>query len=351
MLKNTLIAFVLLIAVAAIPLNAAFIIEVKHPSKLKQKLEDENKLWKTLKTLDLFANIAKEVQSIDSIVRSEKTLQPYADSVPVTISVHPTGPGNYSCLYTLALSKTFPVLEVPEIIYRILPGKEIKHKNYDSRIIVATNITERIHYQEQMKLREQFFSSLIDSQTNFLIRIGMKGEYTFVNKQFSKTFGYEDNELIGKHFSITTIPEENHLCEEAFYYCISNKDKITKLLHKKPVKCGNLHDTEWEFIAITDEKGDVTEVQGIGQDVTERIKASEAILDQNKRLQSIASLSSHELRRPVANMLGLINIIDRDNFYNPENKEIIEQLLNVGNEIDTVINQIVETTFSYKDQL
>ena len=157
MLKNTLIAFVLLIAVVAfgvwyftphaaqaapqspsitaIPLNAAFIIEVKHPSKLKQKLEDENKLWKTLKTLDLFANIAKEVQSIDSIVRSEKTLQPYADSVPVTISVHPTGPGNYSCLYTLALSKTFPVLEVPEIIYRILPGKEIKHKNYDGDII------------------------------------------------------------------------------------------------------------------------------------------------------------------------------------------------------------------------
>ena len=238
-----------------------------------------------------------------------------------------------------------------EIIYVEINGDSIKHKNYDSRIIVATNITERIHYQEQMKLREQFFSSLIDSQTNFLIRIGMKGEYTFVNKQFSKTFGYEDNELIGKHFSITTIPEENHLCEEAFYYCISNKDKITKLLHKKPDKCGNLHDTEWEFIAITDEKGDVTEVQGIGQDVTERIKASEAILDQNKRLQSIASLSSHELRRPVANMLGLINIIDRDNFYNPENKEIIEQLLNVGNEIDTVINQIVETTFSYKDQL
>lgn len=238
-----------------------------------------------------------------------------------------------------------------EIIYVEINGDSIKHKNYDCRIIVATNITERIHYQEQMKLREQFLSSLIDSQTNFLIRIDMKGQYTFVNKQFSKTFGYEGSDIIGKHFSITTIPEENHLCEEAFYHCITNKDKITQLLHKKPDKWGNLHDTEWELIAITDEKGKVTGVQGIGQDVTERIKASKAILDQNERLQNIASLSSHELRRPVANMLGLINIIDKDNFYNPENKEIIEQLLNVGNEIDTVIHQIVETTTSNKGRL
>jgi len=235
-----------------------------------------------------------------------------------------------------------------EIIYVEINGDSIKHKNYDARIIVATNITERIHYQEQTKLREQFLNSLIDSQTNFLIRIDMGGHYTFVNKQFSKTFGYSDSEIIGKHFSITTIPEENHLCEEAFLYCIGDKDKITKLVHKKPDKWGNLHDTEWEFIAITDEQGIVTEVQGIGQDITERIKASQAILDQNERLQNIASLSSHELRRPVANMLGLINIIDRDNFYNPENKEIIEQLLTVGNEIDTVIHQIVETTISDK---
>jgi len=235
-----------------------------------------------------------------------------------------------------------------EVIYVEINGDSIRHKNYDARIIVATNITERIHYQEQTKLREQFLNSLIDSQTNFLIRIDMKGYYTFVNKQFSKTFGYMDSEIIGKHFSTTTIPEENHLCEEAFIYCISTKDKVTKLLHKKPDKWGNLHDTEWEFIAITDDRGNVTEVQGIGQDVTERVKASQAILDQNERLQNIATLSSHELRRPVANMLGLINIIDRENFYNPENKEIIEQLLNVGHEIDTVIHQIVETTTSDK---
>ena len=306
----------------------------------------------------------------------------------------------------------------------------------------------------------------------------MAGEYTFVNKRFSKIFGYNKADLIGKHFSVTTVPEENYLCEEAFYNCINNPGKVVHLIHKKPDANGNLHDTEWEFIAITNESKEVTGIQGVGQDITdkinsqkeiswtkksleaiinntedliwsldknfcylymnqayknaigaqtgaepqtgdnsmhtvfgddvlktwqeyytrgfegesyiveneilnpatgqaffyetsfnpiydidgvitgigcfsrnitERINNNKSIIDQNERLRNIASLSSHELRRPVATMLGLINIIDRENFNNPENLEIINHLLVTGNEIDDVIHQIVNKTFIGKE--
>jgi hypothetical protein len=48
----------------------------------------------------------------------------------------------------------------------------------------------------------------------------------------------------------------------------------------------------------------------------------------------------------VASMLGLINIIDNENFSNPANKEIIGHLFTVCTEIDTVIRQIVDHTFT-----
>jgi len=48
----------------------------------------------------------------------------------------------------------------------------------------------------------------------------------------------------------------------------------------------------------------------------------------------------------VATMLGLINIIDKEDFYNPDNKEIIEHLLTVGCEIDDVIRLIVDSSFT-----
>ena len=56
-------------------------------------------------------------------------------------------------------------------------------------------------------------------------------------------------------------------------------------------------------------------------------------------------MTSHELRRPVASLLGLMNIMDRENFFNPDNKDVIEHLLTVGNEIDEVIRLIIDKTF------
>jgi signal transduction histidine kinase len=70
-----------------------------------------------------------------------------------------------------------------------------------------------------------------------------------------------------------------------------------------------------------------------------------ALIKQNEQLRNIASLSSHELRRPVASMLGLMNIMDRENFNNPDNAQIIEHMFTVTKEIDEVIHQIVNNTF------
>jgi PAS domain S-box-containing protein len=233
-------------------------------------------------------------------------------------------------------------------IYAEIHGDSINYKNHDCRIIVANNITQKIYYQEQVKLREQFLNSLIDSQTNFLIRLDINGNFTFVNKQFLNVFRFKNSELLGQHFTCTTIPEEEELCEAAFINCITNVGQVTNLVHKKKDKLGALYDTEWEFIAITDEEGNVTEVQGIGRDITELVKTNRAIVEQNEKLQNIASISSHELRRPVATMLGLLNIFDRNNFYNPDNREVIEHLLEVGTEIDNVIREIVQHTFTDK---
>jgi PAS domain S-box-containing protein len=76
----------------------------------------------------------------------------------------------------------------------------------------------------------------------------------------------------------------------------------------------------------------------------ENKKNQDHVKDQNKRLQEIASISSHELRRPVATILGLVSLFDRDNLDNPLNKDIISHLDNTSRELDGVIHAIVEKT-------
>jgi PAS domain S-box-containing protein len=76
-------------------------------------------------------------------------------------------------------------------IYADVNWFRIKYKGRDCIISIVVDVTAKLQNLEDAKRREQFLNSLIDSQTNFLIRIDTNGSYSFVNKQFLKTFGYK----------------------------------------------------------------------------------------------------------------------------------------------------------------
>jgi PAS domain S-box-containing protein len=82
----------------------------------------------------------------------------------------------------------------------------------------------------------------------------------------------------------------------------------------------------------------------------ENKRTQDHVKDQNKRLQEIASISSHEIRRPVATILGLVNLFDQVTLDNPMNKEIINHIDITAKELDGVIHTIVEKTIYLKGE-
>jgi len=82
----------------------------------------------------------------------------------------------------------------------------------------------------------------------------------------------------------------------------------------------------------------------------ENKKHLDNVNDQNKRLQEIAAISSHEIRRPVATILGLVNLFDQKNLDSPLNREIIGHLNITAQELDGVIHSIVEKTVHLNDE-
>ncbi|HEY4195207.1 MAG TPA: PAS domain S-box protein [Mucilaginibacter sp.] len=173
-----------------------------------------------------------------------------------------------------------------EIIYAEVTGHEIKYDNHRCRIIIATDVTEKVLQQEDLKHREQFFASLIDSQTNFLVRINSDCQFTFANKWFFKTLGYKKTDIIGKPFSVIALSEEKELCEQAFKNCIKNPGKVVSLKHRKLDAKGITQWIKWEFIAIAGDDAQVSELQGVGQDVTQTIEIEKEIKKASERLNS-----------------------------------------------------------------
>ncbi len=93
-----------------------------------------------------------------------------------------------------------------------------------------------------------------------------------------------------------------------------------------------------------DELRMVERTVNILRELVESKRNEEDLADHTKRLQDIASISSHNIRRPVATILGLTSLFDTKNMDNPLNKEIMEHLETTAVELDDVIHIIVEKT-------
>jgi PAS domain S-box-containing protein len=80
-------------------------------------------------------------------------------------------------------------------------------------------------------------------------------------------------------------------------------------------------------------------------DINDRLQAEQRVLEQNEKLREIAHLQSHNVRRPVASIMGLIGLFDKKDLTNEINGVVIEKLDVVCKELDLTIHKIVEKTY------
>jgi PAS domain S-box-containing protein len=130
--------------------------------------------------------------------------------------------------------------------------------------------------KNDLQVEKKHLDSLLRSQTNYLIRIDRRGNFSYANQAFLKAFGYADEEVMNKPFFGTIFPKDMIRCKEVANECWDNPGKIVKLLIRKPFNnSSGFVWTDWEFLALNNEKGLVNEIQGIGLNVTDKVIAQQ----------------------------------------------------------------------------
>jgi signal transduction histidine kinase len=103
------------------------------------------------------------------------------------------------------------------------------------------------------------------------------------------------------------------------------------------------------FLAV-DQHGEIIGVTINSSNIDESKRAELLIQTQNKQLLKIAHLQSHQIRGPVATILGLLQLLNR-NSLTPENAQLIKYLEASALKLDETIHQIVEATEKTADAL
>jgi PAS domain S-box-containing protein len=191
----------------------------------------------------------------------------------------------------------------------ILTSKLMTYEGDPAILGIITDITERKKTEEKLRESEEKFHAIIDSAKNSMILIGETGEIIYWNAAAERTFGYTNEEAIGKEL-------HRFLAPERFY-----EEYRRGLTNFKETGQGAIVGKTLELTAI---KKDGTEIQielslsafklkgkwcaiGIVRDITERKEAEEkldSIMDElvtiNEKLGVVGRLTRHDARNKLS---------------------------------------------------
>ncbi|WP_162418562.1 PAS domain S-box protein [Cyclobacterium roseum] len=156
-------------------------------------------------------------------------------------------------------------------------------------VVNSVEITELIEAQERLKKSEARYRGFYESQTNFVIRTDLDGNYTYVNKKFITDFGwiYPDGKIIGKSCMPSICAHDQQRVIDIVEKCMALPEKIFKIEIDKPKQGGGTVTTLWDFICMVDGQGNPQEIQCMGIDISERVEFERELRKTNERYEYI----------------------------------------------------------------
>ncbi len=191
---------------------------------------------------------------------------------------------------------------------------------------------------------------LQNSTYYYAIAIGMDNRYSYVSPNYDVNFSFINDSLLGKPFYITLHPDDIKICQEAGAKCFEKPHELFPATLRKHDGKGGFIFTQWELKAIFDEDGNPEGIFCIGYNITEYVDtrnqlktANIVIHDKDDQLNEIGFIQSHVVRKPLANIIGLINIL-KITEGDTEIDTVTNLLLNSARELDEVIRDITAKT-------
>jgi PAS domain S-box-containing protein len=193
----------------------------------------------------------------------------------------------------------------------------------------------------------------IITKVNNIVIITDKNNYvTWVNKAFQDFTGYAFEEVAG--YSPATF----------FVGVETDMDVLSDILRKKKdmesfsteVNCHNKFGTTFwvsgEYTPLFDDNKQFTGYIAVYNDITRLKQKEKDTIRQNQKLKEVAWMSSHEVRRPLANIIGLANMMKASQ-YMDEKVKILDNINTSAEELDKIvhtINATIESEFKREVQ-
>ena len=188
-------------------------------------------------------------------------------------------------------------------------------------------IVERTQAEQALQASEAKYRELVENANAIILRMGLDGTVTYFNEFAERFFGYQADEIIGRHVLGTIVPERESDSDrdlsDMVAAILAHPERFEHNENENMTRDGRRVWVRWANMVIVDEQQRPIGISCIGQDITESRKADETIrnlayfdaltqlpnrrllLDRLHQALALNSRSGHQ---------GALLFIDLDNF-------------------------------------
>lgn len=220
-----------------------------------------------------------------------------------------------------------------------------------TRIIGAMqDITKLKKEEERLKLLETVITQTKDSVIITEANETSTGipKILYINPAFTKLTGYNPEDVIGKTANVFM----NRTSLKSDFKRISQALKKKEEISFETINLNKNKEEYWaniSMIPITNKDNEHSHWISIQRDISkekEREKEREQLISEltqnNKDLKQFSYITSHNLRAPLSNLTGLLNLIEDITVEDEELKEIINGFSKSTNQLNETINDLVK---------
>jgi PAS domain S-box-containing protein len=183
-------------------------------------------------------------------------------------------------------------------------GVAAKKINNHHRGIVQ-DITERRQAEVALKKSEEMFRSFVETSPDLLFQVSRTGRIEYVSPSATAMYGYEPDELIGKHLRTTTPTKEVSKALKALKKVLSGNPLENFELNQKD-KAGRIIPMEINVVPVYQE-GKIVGAQGVMRNITERKRAEEALRESEEKFRNLAEKSPNMIYINVKGRVAYAN--------------------------------------------
>lgn len=214
-----------------------------------------------------------------------------------------------------------------------------------------TDITERKLAEEKINILAQALKSVSEC----VVITNIRDRIIFVNKSFSRVYGYSQSEILGKPISFLRSVNNDPSIVKNIYPQTLAGGWTGELINKR--KNGEEFPVYLSTSLITDDSGKPIALAGVSIDITETKLREKELLDAKEKAEQASKIKSnfftnisHELRTPLVGILGFAEIL-KNEIKNPSLADMAETILLGGKRLLETLNTVLDLSKIEADRI